>query len=436
MRAFLEEIGTKNYSINQVQTLIKNQKENEIHRLNNMERLISEFIAFKNEVKEEKLNLLDMANYTHEYIDDANDRTDFLEIIKIVKNYLTNVQKEKNKIKLNQSLFINKKFKIDTLFKNLLDSTSQFPLEKVFNISVISKSFTKFEEDIEDKRDIVNSLISVGLQFTSNYFPIIQHKIKGKKNEEISQEMKVSLNKYFLTQSLLKVEEAIEEVCEFYYRLYNLLETWEIGENSLTFDNLHFLYNNFSEMNFKRLKKLMTHVFFMFKNNSNLKLNNFQLLQESEDDQNTSQNFEEMNKVNLIEPKFLPEDNWMEFKIVYPIDFYENQINKQLVSSKHKDWFVRPHHIETLTEHPKSIKDNWLNPKYYSKIESQENNSMSESFENWKNQNNQMTTEEKEIRSNLKNTNNIIKQIQNARDIITARMAYSGYYHVFQSKTT
>jgi len=29
-------------------------------------------------------------------------------------------------------------------------------------------------------------------------------------------------------------------------------------------------------------------------------------------------------------------------------------------------WFIRPHHLETLTEHPLSIKDDVLNTRYYS----------------------------------------------------------------------
>ena len=29
-------------------------------------------------------------------------------------------------------------------------------------------------------------------------------------------------------------------------------------------------------------------------------------------------------------------------------------------------WFIRPHHLETLTQHPLSIKDDVLNTRYYS----------------------------------------------------------------------
>jgi len=29
-------------------------------------------------------------------------------------------------------------------------------------------------------------------------------------------------------------------------------------------------------------------------------------------------------------------------------------------------WFIRPHHLQTLTNHPNSIKDDVLNTRYYS----------------------------------------------------------------------
>jgi hypothetical protein len=29
-------------------------------------------------------------------------------------------------------------------------------------------------------------------------------------------------------------------------------------------------------------------------------------------------------------------------------------------------WFIRPHHLETLTKHPLSVKDDVLNTRYYS----------------------------------------------------------------------
>jgi hypothetical protein len=35
-------------------------------------------------------------------------------------------------------------------------------------------------------------------------------------------------------------------------------------------------------------------------------------------------------------------------------------------SGGNQKWFIRPHHLETLTKHPLSIKDDVLNTRYYS----------------------------------------------------------------------
>ena len=34
-------------------------------------------------------------------------------------------------------------------------------------------------------------------------------------------------------------------------------------------------------------------------------------------------------------------------------------------------WFIRPHHLETLTKHPKSIQDDVLNTRYVSHVNQQ-----------------------------------------------------------------
>lgn len=35
------------------------------------------------------------------------------------------------------------------------------------------------------------------------------------------------------------------------------------------------------------------------------------------------------------------------------------------------NWFIRPHHLETLTSHSKSVKDDVLNTRYYSNYNQQ-----------------------------------------------------------------
>lgn len=35
-------------------------------------------------------------------------------------------------------------------------------------------------------------------------------------------------------------------------------------------------------------------------------------------------------------------------------------------NSKEPAWFIKPHHLESLTQHPNSLKDDFLNTKYFS----------------------------------------------------------------------
>ncbi len=57
-----------------------------------------------------------------------------------------------------------------------------------------------------------------------------------------------------------------------------------------------------------------------------------------------------------------------EYEALYPTEYYNKIMHHQADRSKEKLWFLRPHHIETLTENPQSIKDNILNSKYTSRI--------------------------------------------------------------------
>jgi hypothetical protein len=55
-----------------------------------------------------------------------------------------------------------------------------------------------------------------------------------------------------------------------------------------------------------------------------------------------------------------------EYPTILPTEYYKNIFDKENVRNKDDKWFLRPHHIETLTEHPGSLKDNILDSNYYS----------------------------------------------------------------------
>ena len=50
-----------------------------------------------------------------------------------------------------------------------------------------------------------------------------------------------------------------------------------------------------------------------------------------------------------------------------PADYYLKTIQRAMPDKLPEDkWFIRPHHIESLTNHASSIKDDFLNTRYYS----------------------------------------------------------------------
>jgi len=59
------------------------------------------------------------------------------------------------------------------------------------------------------------------------------------------------------------------------------------------------------------------------------------------------------------------------YEVLLPAEYY-TYLAKKNVDMDDKKWFIRSHHIETLTEHPKSVKDNLMGAEYqtyYSEIE-------------------------------------------------------------------
>lgn len=50
-----------------------------------------------------------------------------------------------------------------------------------------------------------------------------------------------------------------------------------------------------------------------------------------------------------------------------PTDYYLKYIQSTLpTKDPATKWFIRPHHLANLTDHPQSVKDDVLNTRYYS----------------------------------------------------------------------
>ena len=54
------------------------------------------------------------------------------------------------------------------------------------------------------------------------------------------------------------------------------------------------------------------------------------------------------------------------YHTVYPIEYYANVIGRETKRATKEEWYNRPHHIESLTEHPFSLRDNVLDTNYRS----------------------------------------------------------------------
>ena len=54
------------------------------------------------------------------------------------------------------------------------------------------------------------------------------------------------------------------------------------------------------------------------------------------------------------------------YEVNLPPDYYLKYIQDSLPTKDEKRWFIRPHHLESLTNHYNSIRDDVLNTRYYS----------------------------------------------------------------------
>ena len=84
-------------------------------------------------------------------------------------------------------------------------------------------------------------------------------------------------------------------------------------------------------------------------------------------DPDTGEPFNPIKKFGLIESDYLVYDKvTSSYPLNLPTDYYQRYIKETLPSKKTGKWFIRPHHVEKLTTHVKSIKDDVLNTQYYS----------------------------------------------------------------------
>lgn len=85
-------------------------------------------------------------------------------------------------------------------------------------------------------------------------------------------------------------------------------------------------------------------------------------------DPKTGQSYDPAKKFGVIETEgtLLYDNITTAYPLNLPADYYHKYIQSQIPKESDGKWFIRPHHLENLTQHPSSIKDHVLNTHYYS----------------------------------------------------------------------
>lgn len=73
-------------------------------------------------------------------------------------------------------------------------------------------------------------------------------------------------------------------------------------------------------------------------------------------------------------------NRFLSYEMYLPQDYYNSLPNKDSGKEENLQWYLRAHHIETVTEHPLSLKDNILDSKYLSYLEPLEKQLKPEEF--------------------------------------------------------
>ena len=77
--------------------------------------------------------------------------------------------------------------------------------------------------------------------------------------------------------------------------------------------------------------------------------------------------FDPERKFGVIEGESLIYDRiTTSYPVNLPSDYYLKHIQKEQPKKEDGKWFIRPHHIESVTEHTQSMKDDIMNTRYYS----------------------------------------------------------------------
>lgn len=102
--------------------------------------------------------------------------------------------------------------------------------------------------------------------------------------------------------------------------------------------------------------------------NLNMRTSNNRLSQSIIDPNITLNNFQvEASKIKVDSNQAIRDERFTSFNIELPVQYYF-QVSKDHEPNKEREWYIRPHHIESFTKSENAIPDDVLNTKYISYI--------------------------------------------------------------------
>lgn len=85
-------------------------------------------------------------------------------------------------------------------------------------------------------------------------------------------------------------------------------------------------------------------------------------------DLKSGMSYDPVKKFGVIETEgtLLYDNITTSYPLNLPVDYYHKFVQNQIPKESDGKWFIRPHHIENLTQHPSSLKDGVFNTHYFS----------------------------------------------------------------------
>jgi hypothetical protein len=296
--------------------------DRETHQLDRMASVLDKFQRSKKELNEDKFCIMELPEWITINLSDSLEADTFLRLVDIFKARMRNSVGESG---VHHTI--------------------------IYSMQELSIAFEEYCEKIKKKYEKISHLIETIMCLRECYYkPTLKHSLNIK--------MSNTLTKRLILDLLLDIDKKIEFELAFASDLFKFY--YDIKQ--LTSPDLSVLKIN----DYK-------HVFKDCKDMSDLRIDLSLMASELENNRKTKiipefplivSQQKEFLPSKFVNPIFSDNYNTCEYTSLYSGQFYKERILEQLQADQKSSWVARAHHIETLTEHPLSLKDNMINVKY------------------------------------------------------------------------